>query len=162
MDFQLFTLIHSLANRSWIVDTAGIALSVYALPLLCLIVLVLGIRNRTLIVQGVISSGIAYILNAIIGYFVGRSRPFVDHAIHPLIVKAASSKSFPSDHAALSFALASILAFFYPKWSIVFFIIAFLISISRVFVGVHYPLDVIAGACIGIASAFIARRVYSI
>lgn len=57
--------------------------------------------------------------------------------------------SFPSNHAANNFAAASFLSYCYPASTPVFLAIASLIAFSRVYVGVHYPLDVLAGALLG-------------
>ncbi len=68
------------------------------------------------------------------------------------------SKSFPSNHSLNSFALANILAFYWPSGAVYYFIYAILAAYSRVYVGVHYPLDVIAGMMIGIIFAVVIRR----
>jgi undecaprenyl-diphosphatase len=57
--------------------------------------------------------------------------------------------SFPSTHAALAFALAVVLAYKEPKWKKGLFLLAFAISLSRVYLGHHYPIDVIVGGLIG-------------
>jgi undecaprenyl-diphosphatase len=72
---------------------------------------------------------------------IHRSRPHV-----PTLVAEPHSHSFPSGHAASSFACAVVLAAFVPRWRVVFYVLAALIAFSRAYVGVHYPLDVLAGA----------------
>jgi len=71
------------------------------------------------------------------------------HNVH-LLVNCPISKSFPSSHAVNNFAAATILSFFYKQYKKIFLFIAILISYSRIYVGVHYPSDVIAGALVGI------------
>ena len=88
---------------------------------------------------------------------IGRERPplrFPDP--HPL-VHVPVSPSFPSGHAATSFACAATLAWLTPLSPIVLYGLAALIAISRVYVGVHYPLDVVGGAALGIGVATALR-----
>ncbi len=61
-----------------------------------------------------------------------------------------TSLSFPSAHATNIFAQAMLLTFLYPKQAIWFFIFASLIGYSRIYVGVHYPIDVVGGVIFGI------------
>jgi undecaprenyl-diphosphatase len=77
-----------------------------------------------------------------------RPRPFEAHPqIHPLYV--VHSSSFPAGHAATAFAGAVVLAFVVPRAAPLLVSIAALIGFSRIYVGVHYPSDVLAGAVIG-------------
>jgi membrane-associated phospholipid phosphatase len=88
---------------------------------------------------------------------VNRPRPFEAHPqIHPLY--SVHSSSFPAGHAATAFAGATLLAYMAPRASPLFLALAVAISYSRVYVGVHYPGDVIAGAAVGalVAGAVIA------
>ncbi len=66
-----------------------------------------------------------------------------------LLVSKGGKWSMPSNHAANIFALAVVLSYFYKEYKSILLILAILISFSRVYVGVHFPGDVIAGGCIG-------------
>lgn len=90
---------------------------------------------------------------------VHRPRPFTAHPqIHPLYV--VHSSSFPAGHAATAFAGATLLSYFTRRGRVALFALATAIAYSRVYVGVHYPSDVIGGAVIGVAIAFgVARAV---
>ena len=81
-----------------------------------------------------------------------RTRPFVAHpAIHPLYI--VHSSSFPAGHAATAFAGAVLLSAVAPRLTAAFVGLAALIGVSRVYVGDHYPTDVLAGALLGSAVA---------
>jgi undecaprenyl-diphosphatase len=89
-------------------------------------------------------------LNQVIVHTWARPRPFVGHAVH-LLVTGSTDPSFPSDHATFAFAAATGL-FMVNRWlGAAAAVFAAVVAISRVFVGVHYPTDVIAGAAIGCA-----------
>ncbi len=82
-----------------------------------------------------------------------RTRPHLDPLVH-----VPHSASFPSGHAATSFACAATLARFVPRRvAVLLYALAALIAFSRVYVGVHYPLDVLAGALLGLGVATALR-----
>ncbi|MGY4384757.1 membrane-associated phospholipid phosphatase [Pedobacter sp. UYP24] len=79
-------------------------------------------------------------------------------------VECGNGYSFPSAHATNHFAIAVFLIFvFYDKWKAILPLAlawAFIISFSQVYVGVHYPLDVLAGAILGTLIGFCTSRIY--
>jgi undecaprenyl-diphosphatase len=79
---------------------------------------------------------------------VDRPRPRVSH-----LVAVPHSASFPSGHAATSFACATVLGVLVPPLCAPALLLAAAVAYSRLYVGVHYPLDVLAGALLGIATA---------
>lgn len=94
---------------------------------------------------------------------VDRMRPceaYGDLGMVNMLIGMKTSPSFPSSHAANSAAVATLLGHFYPRFRWLGVIVAATISISRVYVGVHYPLDVIAGALLGCFCAFIVYFLY--
>ena len=72
----------------------------------------------------------------------------------------SSQKSFPSNHSANIWALSLIVGYLYANVKTYFIILAILISISRVYIGVHYPLDIIFGAIIGISVSSLLIKIY--
>ena len=88
---------------------------------------------------------------------VDRPRPPLRYAEPEPLVRTPHDGSFPSGHAATSFAAATILSFAFPRLAPFLFVLAALIAWSRVYVGVHYPLDIIGGAILGILVALAVR-----
>jgi undecaprenyl-diphosphatase len=82
-----------------------------------------------------------------------RNRPKATLDGIDVLVTTPSSASFPSGHAATSFAAAVVLAVALPVLAPAFFVLAALVGFSRLYVGVHFPLDVLAGAVLGVAVA---------
>ena len=99
--------------------------------------------------------------NLILKNVIARVRPY--EAIESLtrIIGAQSDFSFPSGHSGASFAVAVVIFMEMPKkYGIPAVILAFLIALSRLYVGVHYPSDVIAGIATGTVYAVICVMVY--
>ena len=72
---------------------------------------------------------------------------------------SSSKKSFPSNHSANIFFIYFILSILYPHKKKYFLFIAIMVGISRIYVGVHYPFDVISGAGIGLSVGFIIQKI---
>jgi len=89
------------------------------------------------------------ISSQIIKNLFARIRPCHIYQDLNLLLSCKNSFSFPSSHAVNNFAAATYLSFFFKKYKKIFFITAVLIAISRVYLGLHYPSDIIAGALIG-------------
>jgi undecaprenyl-diphosphatase len=88
---------------------------------------------------------------------IGRDRPPARFAEPRPLVHVPHDPSFPSGHAATSFACAALLAWLTPLPKALLFALAALIAFSRVYNGVHYPLDVLGGAALGLAVATALR-----
>jgi undecaprenyl-diphosphatase len=103
-----------------------------------------------------ISFGITdYLGGHIIKDAIGRIRPCGELTNVHLLVGCAGGKSFPSLHAANNFGIALILSRYFRSKTWIFYTLASLIALSRVFVGVHYPLDILGGAVMGSLTSII-------
>lgn len=111
----------------------------------------------------IVSAGVgSYVLvEWIIKPLVARMRPTIEMGAI-LVGNPKIDYSFPSGHATIAFAMACVLSTYEPKWKYWFYALAICISLSRIVVGVHYPLDVIGGAVLGWGIGSIARKISKI
>ena len=110
------------------------------------------------IMSAVALLGSLIINNNIVKNIVQRPRPFVTFTDLQIIIPTPSEFSFPSGHTSSSFAAAAVFYTHLPKkLGLPAVILAGLIGFSRLYVGVHYPTDVIAGVLMGILLSYLAE-----
>ncbi len=144
-----------MAGWSVLTDALGIFLAKYLAYILGFAALVFVVNQKSwreklkvfihLALAALISRGI---LTEIIRYLYDRPRPFTAFGFSPLVSESGSS--FPSGHAAFFFALGFIILSINRKWGYWFLSLAFLNGLARVFVGVHYPSDILGGIATGL------------
>lgn len=101
-----------------------------------------------------------FINNLIIKNVVARPRPYTAVKNLSILIPRPSDYSFPSGHTASSFAAATVFFRNLPKkWGTLAIVLAGLIGFSRMYLGVHYPTDVLAGATIGVLLARMAEYI---
>lgn len=117
--------------------------------------------------------GILILVLCITGYYIAdnitdilkryfaRPRPCNELQNVRLLIACSGSFSFPSGHAATSFAMASIIGHLFRSGAAPAFLLAFLVAFSRIYVGVHYPYDVIGGAVVGGATGGVILLIYT-
>ncbi len=161
LDINLFYFLNNLAGQSRIFDILVVFFAEYFQYLLIAIFLLLFYfsqyarqkKLRLFWVTVVSTIGARLGVTELIRFFYHRPRPFVTYQVHQLI--SENGWSFPSGHSAFFFAMATAIYFYNKKWGIGFFLAAVLMNISRVIAGVHYPMDIIGGAIVGMAVAYI-------
>lgn len=155
LDYSLFQSINGLAGQYPLLDTIMRFLSKDAEYFFYLGVIVYWFtrkhENRRMVATALVSACLAFGIGMVISHSFYRDRPFVAHSVHQLIDHAVNA-SFPSDHAIGAFVIAASIWMFRKKDGTLWLLLAACIAFSRVWNGVHYPFDVIAGALIGIGS----------
>jgi undecaprenyl-diphosphatase len=164
MDYLIFQQINNLALKNLYVDETAIFLASFLPYILIGILFILLIKNfkeyYKIVTQALISGIFArFIIVEIIRFIWDRPRPFITNSVN-LLINHSSSSSFPSGHATFFFAISTLIYLHNKKIGTLFLIASFLISISRVFCGIHWPADILAGALVGILSALIIKKIF--
>lgn len=133
----------------------------YVLILVLAIFLIINYKkNWKMFLESLIAAGLAkFILASIIRLLWFRPRPFVSLHLAPLINQSPAEASFPSGHASFYFALSTVVYLYNKNLGIIFYIASIFIVISRVFAGVHWPSDILAGAFLGILTGWILNKI---
>lgn len=161
MDYTLFKAINGVSGSAVpdaIVTFLARDLAQVMMALVALLFLVPWSRHRDERRSGAavatVAAGLALEINQPIAHLIDRARPYVAHptAAHLLIARSPDP-SFPSDHATGAFALAAGIWLYDRTLGSMLLGLAAAMAFSRVYVGTHYPSDVLAGAAIGIGVA---------
>lgn len=104
----------------------------------------------------IISIVVMIIINKIVEYLLPSERPFIAQNFSPLLAHSANP-SFPSDHASWAALLSSFIFEHQKKLGLLSLILATFVGAARIFVGVHYASDVIAGFIIGPSCFYLAK-----
>ena len=105
------------------------------------------------------SAALALLINQLIGKLWHRQRPFASHPSAHVWGSRSHDPSFPSDHASAAFAIAFAIFLFDRVAGSIVLAAAFFIGAGRVFIGAHYPADVLACCLVGLGSALLVVRV---
>lgn len=127
----------------------------FIFPFIFVLIILRNKEARTIGIQSAITLCISQTITYSLKSLLSRERPYnilKNLNTFDIILK---DYSFPSGHTSASFSVATIIALNIPELSLFAISIAFLIGISRIYLGVHYPTDVVAGIIIGVGSGII-------
>lgn len=172
-DIKIFEAINGLFSQSKIIDILGIFLAEYFPYLLGLFLLSFlflpnkdKIKNRAMVLVSITAAVVGrFLVKNAITIFYNRPRPYINlPSAHKLISlnPAENFQSFPSGHAIFFFALSYVVYSFNKKLGIFFLSCSAIICIARIFTGVHWPSDILAGAVLGIIVGIIIKQFYSL
>lgn len=167
LDIKLFYFFNNFAGTSEIFDTLIVFLAAYLQYFLVAAFLLLLYfsaysRREKIYIFGVAATSMIVArlgITEIIRFFYHRPRPFLMLQVNKLLssgwIYFDKEWSFPSGHSAFFFAMATAIYLYNKKWGIWFFIAAFLMNISRIVAGVHYPSDILGGMIIGVLTGYL-------
>ncbi|MBI2086029.1 phosphatase PAP2 family protein [Candidatus Daviesbacteria bacterium] len=158
---DLFFLIFNLNKQSPILDQVmifGATTLIYLVFALCLILAFKGgAKEKKAVLLILIGLSVTILLVKIIHLFVYVNRPFVAFNFLPIVAEKMDA-SFPSRHATIAAVIAFSFAYFKSKWALLLLPIMLWVGIARVFVGVHYPQDILGGFAVAGIALFIGLR----
>ncbi|MDN5819452.1 MAG: phosphatase PAP2 family protein [bacterium] len=161
MNLDIFRSINNLAGQNYFTDGVMVFFAVTAVYILLAVAVVVAIyllvkKQPVAAVCMIAACLLSLALVQFVGYLLPESRPFVDHDVN-MLIKHAADQSFPSSHATMAFTL-SLAVFWFSRLRIIggaMTILAAVVGLARVFVGVHYPLDIIAGFGVSLISVLV-------
>lgn len=118
-------------------------------------------ERRRVVIAAVLAIVIGIVVSYLIGHFAYRVRPFLTD-LGPSLMHHRNSASFPSNHATImaAFTMTLVVARWW-KTAVIAIVATLAVGWSRVFMGVHYPFDILGGLVLGVLSALLAAQIMS-
>jgi undecaprenyl-diphosphatase len=165
VNYDLFKSINNLSGNTMVdaIMKASAKYAIYLVFLALAVICVLRLRQHVFrpIIATVAALAVTFLLGIAGAIAYSEQRPFQSHHVHQLIAHA-SGQSFPSDHATAAFGIALAVGVFLSwRWGITMFAVAVLIGFSRVYNGIHYPLDIAGGLVAAILGVTIVGLINS-
>ncbi|GLF82365.1 MULTISPECIES: undecaprenyl-diphosphatase [Bacillus] len=154
---DLFRWVNELSIDHGYLNPIFIGLAEYTVLLAALVCLFVWFQNRSRYNRAmVVSAGLTFVLAELLGKIAGgfyfNQQPFAEMSRVNLLIQKEVNNSFPSDHTIFIFSICVIFWLFHKR-HMYWLIIACAVGFSRIWVGVHYPFDVLAGAVIACLTA---------
>lgn len=162
VDYEWFEFINNKVQHYQLLDNTMIFFAEYVQYAFGLLILMLWLLNksnfRVIAFQALFAFALGFSINRLIEVFIYRDRPFITHNVIQLVDHSANS-SFPSDHATSAIVIAVTLWLSSYRFKYIWFVLAVGVAFSRVWVGVHYPFDVMAGFINGLLIALLTHYI---
>ena len=164
MDYFLIKWFNGFAGQVEWLDILGLLIAeylIFAIPLIIILVYFLSKKRKkifSILLKIVLGLGLVYLLDYLVGLIFPRPRPFVNHQEIYQLAKLFARPidySFPSHHTASAFVLALSVLLDWKKFGIILLVMACVIGLGRIFIGVHYPTDILGGIVTAIISVFL-------
>ncbi|MDP2860593.1 MAG: phosphatase PAP2 family protein [bacterium] len=163
MNLTIFNLIHNLSGKNFLLDMTGIFFARFLVVILIGAGLILAFRKKgfpaTLALLAAV--GFSFLASFFVKNYFQTARPFEILGFTPLIFPA-NHFSFPSDNAAMAAGLIPLFWKENRKLRAFFITGLFLVGFGRIFVGVHWPVDILGGTVLGLISGLTVSSLYDI
>lgn len=165
LNVHLFRTINDLGKQYSMFNPAMIFIAQYAVFVLALAAIAMCFSrdkmNRFIVLSAIATFAISELFGKIAGTFHFNYQPFVELGNVNQLVKKEAGNSFPSDLTMLCFSFGVTFWLFKRGRAFLWVVLAIFVGVARVWVGVHYPGDVLAGAAISVIVAIIVYKVVS-
>ncbi len=163
INYALFALINATpASSWWAIEVATFIAKdlIIIVPLLVVALWLWGPNQRQLVFKVMLALALSLSISWVIGHLFPHDRPFVDGVGYNFLHHAADD-SFPSEHGTVIFTFALAFLFWHRVWSgALLLVIASAIAWSRVYLGVHWPLDMLGGLLAGMCGCLGAQLLW--
>lgn len=162
MNYNMFRFINRLSGRYSPIDLLMIFISNKMRYVFLVVLFFMWVRNdfsKRIAFHASFSAGVALFLNLFIKLFYFTPRPFVKHRVG-ILIPSKTDSSFPSKHTMLAFAVSTSIYLYKRTLGIIMGTLSILTGFSRIWIGHHYPFDIIGSAVIGNMTSIIIDKIY--
>jgi undecaprenyl-diphosphatase len=159
MDYTLFQMINQLAGRFTLIDKLMILISNRIRYVYFFILIILFFKNRTNKRIAIETGGsvlVTFIIHTMIKVFFYKPRPFKKRRVG-ILIPSKTDSTFPSKHTLLAFAASTSIFLFHRTLGSIMLWMSAITGLSRIWVGHHYPSDILGSAFLGSLSSFAVR-----
>ncbi|MFP3886768.1 undecaprenyl-diphosphatase [Priestia filamentosa] len=160
LNTDLFRIINDLGKQYSSLNMPMIFIAEYMVYVLALVVFLFWLtKNKMMVICATLTFALAEVIGKMAGMMYSNPQPFAELSNVNKLIGKAIDNSFPSDHTILFFSFCISFWLCRRGWGFLWVILACIVGVSRIWVGVHYPADVLAGAFISVFSAIVTYAV---
>ncbi|MDK8182843.1 undecaprenyl-diphosphatase [Paenibacillus sp. UMB4589-SE434] len=160
LNIEIFRVINNLGKQYVFLNPSVVVTAEYTIYLLALSMLVYWFTrtaaNRMMVIQAGLAFVFAELTGKVLGLLHAHQQPFAELKDVNRLIEHGINNSFPSDHTILFFSVCMSYWLVRRKWGWLWLALACCVAISRIWVGVHYPVDIAVGSLVGITGALVS------